>query len=158
VNAHAPGYAYLIAFRPDGRDELCDPDDEDTPPALKLEPMYPALSRTGERYRLTEGAGLQVFALVVSRDPLPSYREWKRRHGPPPWSANLPTDPGVIWRDDNLGLQPLLANDPTGSRSKGFQGRGSGGAAARLASWLRGLPGVDAVTLEAFPIIPGSRP
>jgi tRNA A-37 threonylcarbamoyl transferase component Bud32 len=154
----APGYAYLIAFRPDGHDELCDPDDEDTPPSRKLEPMYPALSRTGERYRLTEGSGLQVFALVVSHEPLPSYRVWKQRHGPAPWSAKLAGDPGVIWRDDNLGLQPLLANDPTGIRSKGFQGRGSGGAAAKLASWLRGLPGVDAVTLEAFPVVPALRP
>ena len=27
-----PAYSYLIAFRPDGTDELCDPDDEDAPP------------------------------------------------------------------------------------------------------------------------------
>src|SRR5262249_47264191 len=27
-----PAYSYLIAFRPDGTDELCDPDDDDMPP------------------------------------------------------------------------------------------------------------------------------
>jgi hypothetical protein len=64
----------------------------------------------------------------------------------------------VVWRDDDQGLQPLLANDPFGARGKGFKGRGSGGSAALLGSWLRGLPGVDAVTLEAFPVVPASKP
>ena len=36
-----PAYAYLIAFRPDGTDELCDPGDEDTPPLRKQQPLYP---------------------------------------------------------------------------------------------------------------------
>ena len=30
--------------------------------------------------------------------------------------------------------------------------------AAKLAGWLRGLPGVDAVALEAFPVEPASGP
>ena len=34
-----PAYSYLIAFRPDGTDELCDPDDEDTPPPRKPKPL-----------------------------------------------------------------------------------------------------------------------
>jgi hypothetical protein len=29
---------------------------------------------------------------------------------------------------------------------------------AKLTSWLRGLPGVDAVTVEAFPVEPASGP
>ena len=74
-----PAYAYLIAFRPDGTDELCDPDDEDMPPQKKPQPQYPPPTKSDERYRLSEGAGLQAFALVVSRQPLPSYREWKKR-------------------------------------------------------------------------------
>ena len=37
-----PAYAYLIAFRPDGTDELCDPDDEDTPPPKKPQATVPA--------------------------------------------------------------------------------------------------------------------
>ncbi len=36
-----PAYSYLIAFRPDGTDELCDPEDEDKPPARKRDPRYP---------------------------------------------------------------------------------------------------------------------
>ena len=153
-----PAYAYLIAFRPDGTDELCDPDDEDTPPPRKQQPLYPPPAKSDERYRLSEGAGLHAFALVVSREPLPSYREWKQRIGPMAWAARLPCEPGVVWRDDGQGLQPLLADDTAGTRGKGVKARGSGEPAAKLASWLRGLPGVDAVTLEAFPVEPASGP
>jgi serine/threonine protein kinase len=153
-----PAYSYLIAFRPDGTDELCDPDDENRPPSCKQQPLYPPPAKSDERYRMSEGAGLHAFALVVSRQPLPPYHEWKRRIGPAPWSARLPCEPGVVWRDDHEGLQPFLAGDSTGTRGKGVKARGSGGPAAKLAGWLRGLPGVDAVALEAFPVEPASGP
>ncbi len=76
VNAELsePAYSYLIAFRPDGTDELCDPENEDTPPARKRQPAYPPPTKADVRYRLSEGAGLHAFALVVSRQPLPSDR------------------------------------------------------------------------------------
>ena len=152
-----PAYAFLIAFRPDGTDELCDPDDEDTRPPRKQQPLYPPAAKSDDRYRLNEGSGLCAFALVVSRTPLPSYREWKKRSGPMPWAAKLPYEPGVVWHDDHLGLQALLGDDPSGTRGKGVKGRGSGEPAAKLAIWLRGLSGIDAVTLEAFPIEPATR-
>jgi hypothetical protein len=153
-----PAYSYLIAFRPDGKDELCDPDDENLAPTKKQQPLYPPPAKSDERYRLSEGAGMQAFALVVSRQPLPPYREWKERIGPVAWTARLPCEPGVVWRDDALGLEPLLAGDNAGTRGKGVKARGAGGPAAKLASWLRGLPGVDTVTLEAFPVEPASGP
>ncbi len=149
-----PDYAFLIAFRPDGTDELCDPDDEDTPPHRKQQPLYPPPTKSDERYRLSEGSGLCAFALVVSRPPLPPYREWKRRIGPLPWAAKLPCEPGVVWHDDDQGLQPLLADDVNGTRGKGVKARGSGEPAAKLAIWLREQPGIDVVTLEAFPVEP----
>jgi len=40
----------------------------------------------------------------------------------------------------------------------GFKAQGSGGPVAKLASWLRALPGVDVVTLEAFPVEPATGP
>jgi hypothetical protein len=153
-----PAFSYLIAFRPDGTDELCDPESEDLRPARKQQPRYPPPTKSDERYRLSEGAGLHAFALVVSREPLPPYRAWKKEQGPMPWAARLPCEPGVVWRDDDQGLQPLLANDPTGTRGKGVKARGSGEPAGKLASWLRGLPGVNAVTLEAFSVGPASGP
>ena len=151
-----PAYSYLIAFRPDGSDELCYPDDESTPPAREQRPQYPPPAKSDKRYRLSEGTGLYAFVLVVSRRPLPSYREWKARSGPMAWTAKLPYEPGVIWLDDGAGLQPLMADDTTGTRGKGAKARDSGEPAAKLASWLRGLPGVDAVTVEAFPVEPAA--
>ncbi len=153
-----PAHAYLIAFRPDGTDELCDPDDESAWPPRKQQPGYPPPSKSGERYGLAEGAGLYAFALVVSRKPLPPYDEWKRRVGPIPWSARLPCEPGVVWRDDDAGLEPLVAGDPDEIRGKGVKAGGSGASVAKLASWLRGLPDVDVVTVEAFPVEPATRP
>ncbi len=149
-----PAYSFLVAYRPDGTDELCDPEDENTPPPRKLGPSYPPPGKRDERYRLSEGAGLYAFALIVSREPLPSYREWKRRVGSGPWAARLPSEPGTVWRDDGQGLQVLLADNGAVTRGKGAKARDSGGPAAKLAGWLRGLPGVDVVTLEAFPVEP----
>jgi hypothetical protein len=153
-----PAYSYLIAFRPDGTDQLCDPDNDDARPPRKQHPHYPLPAKSDERYRLSEGAGLYAFALVVSRAPLPSYREWKRRIGPMAWAARLPCERGVIWRDDGQGPELLLAGDTTGTRGKGAKARDSGGPAAKLAVWLRSLPGVDLVTLETFPVEPAAGP
>jgi hypothetical protein len=151
-----PAYSYLIAFRPDGADELCDPLDENERPALKRQPRYPPAAKSDDRYRMSEGAGLCAFALVVSRNPLPAYRDWKQRVGPMAWSARLPGEPGVVWRDDDQGLQPLLAGDGGTTRGKGAKARESGEPAAKLASWLRGRPGVNLVTVEAFAVEPAA--
>jgi serine/threonine-protein kinase len=152
-----PAYAYLIAFRPDGTDELCDPDDEDARPLMKFQPMYPPPSKSTLRIVLSEGAGLHAFAVVASREPLPSYREWKQRHGKVPWDAGIPGEPGVVWLDDDRGLQPLVAAGTSENRGKGSKARGSGEPAARLAIWLRGRPGVDVVAVEAFAVVPAAR-
>ena len=74
-----PAYAYLIAFRPDGTDELCDPDDEDTPPQKKPQPQYPPPTKSDERYRLSEGAGLQAFAARSSLCWMGRWRSAVRR-------------------------------------------------------------------------------
>jgi tRNA A-37 threonylcarbamoyl transferase component Bud32 len=75
-----PAYAYLIAFRPDGIEEVCYPEKEDEPPPRTDRPRYPSVSR-GVNYGLNEGEGLQVFAVVVSSKPLPAYKEWRRSGG-----------------------------------------------------------------------------
>jgi len=149
-----PAYSYLIAFRPDGTDDLCDPEDEAAAPPRKRQPLYPPPAKSDERYRLSEGTGLYAFALVVSRQPLPPYREWKRRVGPMAWSARLLSEPGVVWRDDGEGLRALLAGGTAAIRGRGAKARGPGESVATLASWLRRLPGVDVVCLEAFPVEP----
>ena len=75
-----------------------------------------------------------------------------------PWAAKLPCEPGRRLARRRPGPAALLADDTAGTRGKGAKARDSGAPVAKLASWLRGLPGVDAVTLEAFPVEPASGP
>jgi serine/threonine protein kinase len=150
-----PAYSYLIAFRPDGTDEICAPEDESARPAKNQHPAYPPERKTTLRYRLSEGSGLHAFALVVSRSPLPPYRDWKARLGTlPPWQKALPITPGVVWWHDGHGLSPLTADDPTGQRGKGALSRSHGAPVARLADWLRAIPGTDDVAVKAFSVLP----
>jgi serine/threonine protein kinase len=153
-----PAYGYLIAFQPDGRVDVCDPEDETTSPAPTLRLRYPGPSKTKEIYSLTDGTGLQAFAVVVSRQPLPSYGAWKQRHGRPPWGAGLPGEPGVVWQDDGEWTLPLMGDDPKGTRGKGATVRGAGATVAELSQWLRSLPGVDAVAVKAFTVEPAAGP
>jgi len=153
-----PAYAYLIAFRPDGVDEICDPDDPDSPPGKTEEPRYPPAAKTSVVYRLDNGSGLQAFAVVVSRTPLPPYREWRKQHGIAPWKKGSSSPAGVVWLDDGQSLTPLTAGDPTGTRGKDALIRGGGSPVAELAAWLRAIPGVDAVAVKAFPVPPAKVP
>jgi serine/threonine protein kinase len=153
-----PAFSYLIVFCPDGTDVLCDPDNDGVPPPSKQEPMYPPPVKPTKRYRLSEGTGLCAVALVVSHKPLPSYREWRQLNSKMAWSGALPCERGVVWRDDGEGPQPLIADNPAGARGKDAEARGLEGPVVKLASWLRGLPGVDVVTLEAFSVEPASGP
>ena len=111
-----------------------------------------------EAYRYVLGLRHQPAVIALSRQPLPTYREWKRRMGPMAWAARLPCEPGVVWRDDGEGVWPIVAEDTARTRGKGAKARGAGEPIAKLASWLRGVPGVDAVTLEAFSVQPAAGP
>jgi hypothetical protein len=146
-----PGYAFLISFRPDGVVEVCDPDDPAVPPAKTKHVQYPPPTRTSTVYRLEDGTGLQAFALVVSKDPLPTFDAWQRRVGAPPWKAGLPGRAGVVWRHDGQWLLPRTQIDPNGRRGKGAALRG-GTEVAALTDWLRALPGIGAVEVVAFPV------
>jgi hypothetical protein len=155
-----PAYAYLIAFRPDGTADVCDPEDEAVRPPKTKSPRYPPPAKSDEAYRLSEseGAGLQAFALVVSRNPLPPFREWKARLNSSPWRKGLPAEPGIVWRHDNQELLLLTAEDTIGTRGKGAKLRGSGVVVADLAKWLQAQPGVHTVSIQAFAVEPASRP
>jgi hypothetical protein len=153
-----PAYAYLIAFQPDGVDEVCDPEDPGARPGPDRHPRYPPAEQTWAVYRLDNGPGLQAFALVASRAPLPPYREWRQAHGPPPWRGGLSGQPGVVWWHDGQWLTPLTADDPSGRRGKAATIRGGGDVVAELAEWLGAVPGIEAVAVKAFPVPPASGP
>jgi hypothetical protein len=145
-----PAYCYLIAYRPDGTEELCFPEDEKVPPPLTDRPRYPSV-RSSDTYGLTDGAGLEAFFLVVSRKPLPAYAEWRKARGDSPWqpTAALPV---LVWRYDGEELLAATPQEPGGERGKGRELAG-GGVVGRVADWLRRAPDVEAVVGLGFPVL-----
>jgi hypothetical protein len=147
----APAYCYLIAYRPDGTEELCFPEKEGERPPLTDEPRYPSVT-AGVRYGLNEGEGLEAFVLVVSAKPLPAYAEWRRQRGASPWRKS-DARAGVVWRLDGAALRAHTADDPENARGKGQEVRGVG-ALPQLAEWLRQAEGVETVSAVAFAVRP----
>ena len=153
-----PSYSYLIAFRPEGTDELRDPDDENMRPPKNRQPGYPAPSRTDDRYQFAEGAGRYASALVASRGA----------------AAGLPRLEATIRAAGLGGGAALRARGRLARRRAGsgtpLYWRGQRGAervprpalpTIRPQCWRAGCrsrPGIDAVTLEAFPVEPASAP
>jgi len=145
----APAYCYLIAFRPDGTEEICFPELEDEAPPLTERPGYPSVS-VGLQYGLNEGAGLHAFVLVASAQPLPPYAEWRRTQGASPWQKSA-AQAGVVWRLEGVLLRPHTAEDPEGTRGKGQEVRGVEGL-PRVVNWLRQALNVEAVAAVAFAV------
>jgi hypothetical protein len=149
-----PAYAFLISFRPDGQAELCFPESEDEPPPLTDNPRYPSTAASAnEEYGLSDGVGLQAFAVVVSRKPLPAFSEWwKREHCP--WEKTE-SPPGVMYRAN--GEDPVQAWNAKGeARSKGVEVVGKT-PLAQLADWLRRRPGIETVQVLGFAVEPKEK-
>jgi serine/threonine protein kinase len=117
VRLSRPAYAYLIAFRPDGEDELCFPENADEPPPLTDSPRYPS-KNLAEEYGLDEGVGLAVFAVAVSSKPLPPYRQWKAANGPAKWGKHDPLPGLVLWYDGESTPERWTEDDSATSRAK----------------------------------------
>jgi hypothetical protein len=146
-----PAYAYLLAFDPDGKIELCFPADENLAPPLTDHPSYP--STPGDvRYGLTDGAGLMAFAVVASSEPLPPYREWGKK-GLPTWST-VPAVAGEVWWSDGIWLE---AWTPSGRRrSKDEKALGSSPAIYRLTAGLKNRGPDLAIGVIGFAV--GAKP
>jgi hypothetical protein len=143
-----PAYAYLIAFRPDGKAELCFPESEDEPPPLTDQPRYPSKDRN-VRYGLSDGIGLMVFAVLASDLSLPAYKEWEARNNPK-WGRAEGTV-GEVWWDDGDLLDTLTpAGLVGGGRGKGEEARGRSAAVVRLTDSLKKGEQVDAVGSLGF--------
>jgi hypothetical protein len=105
-----PGYAYVVAFRPDGVADLCFPNDVDTLPPLTDTPRYPATDN-GKAYGLREGTGLWVFAVLASEKPLPTYNQWLAGRKPDWKPEGSPT--GSVWWYDGAELETLREGSST---------------------------------------------
>jgi Protein kinase domain len=147
VRVHArlnePAYCYLIALNPDGKDQLCHPKGDATPPALADVVDYP--TDPDKYFGLTDGAGVQAFVLVAARAPLPSYAAWKATAGPPPWQH---FEADGVWQFEDGRFRRLDV-------SRGaVRVRGAPPALQGLADFLRRQAGADAVGAVAFPVEP----
>jgi hypothetical protein len=137
-----PAYAYLLAFRPDGKVELCDPDDEGVPTTKTDTPRYPPATTPLKSYGLREGTGLWVFAVVASETPLPAYRDWIAAHKPP-WQPQ-PTPAGTVWWYDGNVLE-TLPEGSTPPRAKGEDLTGPAAAVVSLGKWSEQSNGTSGV-------------
>jgi serine/threonine protein kinase len=146
----APYYSYLLSFRPDGAMDLCMPVKDTELPTRTSSVSTPLGNHMID---LNDGAGLQVFALVASRDALPDFRSWRAQQGRPPWEKSTAADPGVVWCFDGTRIKTLPEADET-QRGTGGRPQGARGAIGELVQWLESRQGVDLVILKAFAVQP----
>ena len=151
-----PAYAYLIAFRPDGTVELCDPEDEDMLPNRPGSRGIPRIEggrsvSPGRRVRsscLCPGRLACAAATVPGVEAVP---------GEFPLAGRIA---GRSRRDLAVRRGTAEGGDvPWRCQSgKGAKARGGRPAVGELAQWLRNRPGVEAVALEAFAVEPADAP
>jgi hypothetical protein len=67
------------SFDPNGKEELCYPEGETDAPAQATELIFP--SHEKKAFALDQGLGMQTFALLASRAPLPAYAQWQASVG-----------------------------------------------------------------------------
>jgi hypothetical protein len=143
-----PAYAYLIALNPAEKSEdleqIIPKAEANTPPKKR-----DRLASTG-RLTLNDGEGLQVFAVLASRQELPAYAEWKKQRPPLGWQRT-PATAGVVWRKDAAGLRALL--DPRFVRAEEVDKVDDRTMIHALADKLGGLRGVEAVALVGFAVV-----
>jgi serine/threonine protein kinase len=140
----APGYCYLIALNPDGSVQLCPKAQENTPPSVQSEIVYPADPEG--YYGLTEGTGLHAFVVVASRKPLPAFDSWPARTGLP-WNS---TSSGGAWRFDGQHFVYLGSPDRSERRIPAT----APAPFADVCRYLSELPEVHMVQAMAFPVLP----
>jgi hypothetical protein len=154
----APGYAYLIAFNPDGSEQLCYPEDPELaevkyPQNKNAKSMTTAPTR-GEHLRYPREQffepgipGLQVFVLIASAEPLPPYSEWRAKFDTVPWKK---VDGDVDqWRWEFDGQDFLRLPEKRGQRVE----RGSSPREFRdLCNFFSARSDIQAIRAIAFPV------
>jgi hypothetical protein len=149
-----PAYCFLIAFNPDGKEQLCYPSDaDDNPapeevPALVEELRFPkSLSRNGQPrgFPLEDGVGMQAFVLLISSKPLPAYAQWQKEAGVAPWQVSRLDG---IWRFDGKDFESSIERGKVRDLDLLPQ------ALVKLCHFFQNRAGIDAVQVVAFPVNP----
>jgi serine/threonine protein kinase len=142
-----PAYAYLLAFNPAERKE----DQEQLVPeeAAQQRPERVKVLHPGKWLTLNDGEGLQAFAVVASRRPLPSYAEWLQARSASPWQRTRAKS-DVVLRSDGRG--PVEEVFGEGVQRATQEPAGDRTAIERLAGWLREQQEVEAVAVLGFAV------
>jgi hypothetical protein len=171
VKLNAPAYCYLIAFNPDGREQLCHPgaetEERAAPPPKVAELQFP---QDGSHYFVLDRVGHQAFVLVASARPLPPYAEWRARAGTPPWKPDA-NRTGGVWRLDGAWTElaarweltpvpdvvaklklPDFMRQPSGGGHVAKLGTPPPKALGDLAAFFQDRPEFDAIQILAFPV------
>jgi serine/threonine protein kinase len=152
-----PAYCYLIAFNPDGTEQLCYPEDPllaaviypehkesaramIAPPAKTQEVQFPQ-----DLFFEPGVAGLQAFVLIASSQPLPAYAQWRSQVGPIPWGPNAYRQTWR-WRFDGQSFDPLPIE-----RGKRVE-LGVPSEFKELCNFIQAHPQAEAVQALAFPV------
>jgi hypothetical protein len=143
-----PAYCYLIALNPDGKDQLCYPGNPGIEPSPTSTIDYPSDPTKG--FGLTDGVGTQVFVLIATRTPLPSYVEWSRSQGELRWK---PAATDIVWRYDGRNFQ----NEKEGERGDVRPLADIPQELTDACLMFRSLPRVEAIQVMAFPVRPGPK-
>jgi hypothetical protein len=142
-----PAYAYLLGFNPTDKvqdQEQFIPQDEVDRPPEKRQEFTPR-----NWLRLSDGVGLQAFALVASRQQLPAYSAWRRHRPNLPWKRTRALS-GVVWVGDEQAVRGLtgLGSD----RAPEEEGAGDGVMVRDLWRTLKELPSIEAVVVVGFAV------
>jgi hypothetical protein len=155
VEFREPVYFFLLAFNPDGEEQLCWPTDPRQPPERQDRLDYP--QGDDMYFRLNDGEGLQAFVLLASRRPLPAYEAWKAQRPVPVW-RKLSAKAGAAWRGDGQSLQRVTrGGDERGEPVKLKLPRADTVAEetlVELGKQLRQAPGIEALAVAAFAVLP----
>jgi serine/threonine protein kinase len=145
-----PAYYYLIAFNPDGQDQLCYPEDAEgrgAPTAVPEAQTVVRYPQEDSRVFVLDASGLQVFVLAASTKPLPPYAEWRSKVGAIPWKA---VQEGGIWRWQFDGREfkrlPL-------ERGRIEPKEGPPRPLQDLCDFFKSLSEFEAIHIVAFPVV-----
>ena len=155
VELSGEGYLYLIGFNFNGQDQLLWPVDETGKPDQNKVPepvtrlRYPAGDVRLYLEETDQGSGLQAYAAVASRRPLPAWRAWRKERRNLAWRA-LPAGE-TVWQADARASYPVLPNQGA-DRGSLKEALGVPPLAALCRALLEG--GAEAVEAVAFPVRP----
>ncbi len=141
-----PAYCYLIAFDPDGRSRLASPADPEDLPSLTSEIRYETDS--GRKASQEQGAGLQAWLLVATRNPLPTFAEWSATHRLR-WRS---VQAEGVWRYDGRCMERLQPRN----RRDLMMLYDSPRPFAHVCSSIRDFAEFDAIEGLAYPVRPAT--